>query len=161
MNNILVVNCGSSSLKYQLINMENETLIAKGTVERIGIDGSNLVQKVSGRENYVVKKEIKDHVEAANIMFSALTDEKKHQKEVLMQAVQDSRLMAEAIAEADGKHIKGIKAADLDGDNWEELYEANELIDRVCYRKAESLSDRLKPEKIMLSAEGNVVWICG
>ena len=74
--NILVVNCGSSSLKYQLINMENETLIAKGTVERIGIDGSNLVQKVSGRENYVVKKEIKDHVEAANIMFSALTDEK-------------------------------------------------------------------------------------
>ena len=74
--NILIVNCGSSSLKYQLINMENETLIAKGTVERIGIDGSNLVQKVSGRENYVVKKEIKDHVEAANIMFSALTDEK-------------------------------------------------------------------------------------
>ena len=49
--NILVVNCGSSSLKYQLINMENETLIAKGTVERIGIDGSNLVQKVYGRAN--------------------------------------------------------------------------------------------------------------
>ena len=78
-----------------------------------------------------------------------------------MQAVQDSRLMAEAIAEADGKHIKGIKAADLNGDDWEELYEANELIDRVCYRKAESLSDRLKPEKITLSAEVNVVWICG
>lgn len=73
--NILVINCGSSSLKYQLINMENETLIAKGTIERIGIDGSNLVQKVAGRENYVVKKPIKDHVEAANIMFSTLTDE--------------------------------------------------------------------------------------
>ena len=74
--NILVVNCGSSSLKYQLINMDNESLIAKGTVERIGIEGSNLVQKVEGRENYEVKKEIKDNVEAANIMFSALTDEK-------------------------------------------------------------------------------------
>ena len=72
--NILVINCGSSSLKYQLINMDNESLIAKGTVERIGIEGSNLVQKVAGRENYVVKKPINDHVEAANIMFSTLTD---------------------------------------------------------------------------------------
>ena len=74
--NILVLNCGSSSLKYQLINMDDESLIAKGTIERIGIDGSNLVQKVSGRENYVLEKPIKDHVEATNIMFSALTDEK-------------------------------------------------------------------------------------
>ncbi len=74
--NILVLNCGSSSLKYQLINMDDESLIAKGTIERIGIDGSNLVQKVSGRENYVLEKPIKDHVEATNIMFRALTDEK-------------------------------------------------------------------------------------
>ena len=72
--NVLVINCGSSSLKYQLINMDDESLIAKGTIERIGIEGSNLVQKVAGRENYVVKKPIKDHVEAANIMFSTLTD---------------------------------------------------------------------------------------
>ena len=72
--NVLVINCGSSSLKYQLINMDDESLIAKGTIERIGIEGSNLVQKVPGRENYVVKKPIKDHVEAANIMFSTLTD---------------------------------------------------------------------------------------
>ena len=72
--NILVLNCGSSSLKYQLINMENESLIAKGTIERIGIDGSNLVQKVPGRDNYKVEKPIKDHVDAANLMFSALTD---------------------------------------------------------------------------------------
>ncbi len=72
---ILVLNCGSSSLKYQLINMDNESLIAKGTVERIGIDGSNLVQKVPGKDNYIVEKPIKDHVEAANIMFNALTSE--------------------------------------------------------------------------------------
>ena len=72
--NVLVINCGSSSLKYQLINMDDESLIAKGTIERIGIEGSNLVQKVAGRENYVVKKPIKDHVEAANIMFGTLTD---------------------------------------------------------------------------------------
>ena len=74
MNNILVVNCGSSSLKYQLINMDNEEVIAKGLVERIGIDGSKLTHKVPGKEDYVVINPMKDHVEAANAMFSALTD---------------------------------------------------------------------------------------
>ncbi len=74
MNNILVVNCGSSSLKYQLINMDNEEVIAKGLVERIGIDGSKLTHKVPGKEDYVVTNPMKDHVEAANAMFNALTD---------------------------------------------------------------------------------------
>ena len=73
--NILVINCGSSSLKYQLINMDDESLIAKGTIERIGIEGSNLVQKVSGRENLQINQAINNHVEAANLMFSTLTDE--------------------------------------------------------------------------------------
>ncbi|MCQ2609881.1 MAG: acetate kinase [Lachnospiraceae bacterium] len=71
---ILVLNCGSSSLKYQLIDMTDEKLIAKGTIERIGIDGSNLVSKVPGRENLVVTKPIKNHVEAADLMFKTLTD---------------------------------------------------------------------------------------
>ena len=50
---ILVINCGSSSLKYQLIDMENENVLAKGLCERIGIDGSMLTHKVPGREDYV------------------------------------------------------------------------------------------------------------
>lgn len=74
MNNILVVNCGSSSLKYQLINMDNESVVAKGLVERIGIDGSKLTHKVPGKDDYIIEKPMKDHVEAANAMFSALTD---------------------------------------------------------------------------------------
>ncbi|MDU0895046.1 MAG: acetate kinase, partial [Anaerococcus sp.] len=45
---ILVINCGSSSLKYQLFNMENEEVMVKGLVERIGIEGSRLVQKNNG-----------------------------------------------------------------------------------------------------------------
>ena len=45
--NILVINCGSSSLKYQLINMENESVPAKGLVERIGIEGSILTHKAN------------------------------------------------------------------------------------------------------------------
>ena len=46
---VLVINCGSSSLKYQLINMENEEVLAQGLVERIGINGSILTQKISGK----------------------------------------------------------------------------------------------------------------
>ena len=48
--NILVINCGSSSLKFQLIDAENEKLIAKGLCERIGIDGSQLVYQKTGEE---------------------------------------------------------------------------------------------------------------
>ena len=51
---ILVINCGSSSLKYQLMNMDDESVICKGLVERIGIEGSKLTHKVEGRENFVV-----------------------------------------------------------------------------------------------------------
>ena len=47
--NILVLNCGSSSLKYQLINMEDEFVLAKGSVQRIGIMGSELTHKPSGK----------------------------------------------------------------------------------------------------------------
>ena len=52
---ILVVNCGSSSLKYQLIDMSTEESLAQGLVERIGIEGSVLTQKVEGRDKYIVK----------------------------------------------------------------------------------------------------------
>ena len=48
--NILVLNCGSSSLKYQLINMDDESVIAKGLVERIGIEGSVLTHKPTGKD---------------------------------------------------------------------------------------------------------------
>ena len=57
--NILVLNCGSSSLKYQLINMEDESVIAKGLVERIGIDGSILTHKPTGKDKYVVETPMK------------------------------------------------------------------------------------------------------
>ena len=52
---VLVINCGSSSLKYQLIDMSTEESLAQGLVERIGIEGSVLTQKVEGRDKYIVK----------------------------------------------------------------------------------------------------------
>ena len=72
--NILVLNCGSSSLKYQLINMDDESVIAKGLVERIGIDGSILTHKPTGKDKYVVETPMKDHNIAVKLVLDALMD---------------------------------------------------------------------------------------
>ena len=71
---VLVINCGSSSLKYQLIDMETENSLAQGLVERIGIDGSVLTQKVEGKDKYIVKESMKNHKEAIEIVLKALVD---------------------------------------------------------------------------------------
>lgn len=72
--NVLVVNCGSSSLKYQLIDMNGEVVLAKGLVERIGIEGSILTQKVEGREKYIIKQPMANHKEAIKLVLEALVD---------------------------------------------------------------------------------------
>ncbi len=71
---ILVVNCGSSSLKYQLIDMENEEVLAKGLVERIGIDGSKITHKAPGQADFVLETAVPDHSVAVKLVFDALTD---------------------------------------------------------------------------------------
>ena len=75
MMNILVINCGSSSLKYQLINMDNEEVLAKGLVERIGIDGSRIKHTTVGKEEVVIEEAMKDHRKALELVTNALTDE--------------------------------------------------------------------------------------
>ena len=70
---ILIVNAGSSSLKYQLIDMDNEATIAQGLIERIGIEGGKLTQKVNGVKR-VIQSELKDHLDAVAMMIQALTD---------------------------------------------------------------------------------------
>lgn len=72
---VLVINCGSSSLKYQLFDMTDESVLCKGLVERIGIEGSKLTHKVNGGK-LVVEEPMKDHTEAINHVFDALLDEK-------------------------------------------------------------------------------------
>ncbi len=74
---ILVVNCGSSSLKYQLIDMEDAKVMAKGLVDRIGIGDSLLSHKPSGKEKYEVKTDIENHDIAIKMVFDALVD-KEH-----------------------------------------------------------------------------------
>ncbi len=56
--NILVINCGSSSLKYQLIDSESEKVLAKGLCERIGIEGSVLTHQPTGKDKYVTEQPI-------------------------------------------------------------------------------------------------------
>jgi acetate kinase len=74
--NILVINCGSSSLKFQLIDAENEKLIAKGLCERIGIEGSQLVYQKTGEEKQKTVTPMQDHTKAIQLVLDALTDEK-------------------------------------------------------------------------------------
>jgi acetate kinase len=75
--NILVINAGSSSLKYQLIEMNNNEVLAKGIVERIGTGGSVLTHKPEGRDKYIKETDIPDHKEAIKIAIKALTS-KEH-----------------------------------------------------------------------------------
>ena len=70
---ILVINCGSSSLKYQLFDMKDESVKGKGLVERIGIEGSKITQTVNG-EKYSKEVFMKDHTEAIRLVFEFLTD---------------------------------------------------------------------------------------
>ncbi|MDY6317687.1 MAG: acetate kinase [Oribacterium sp.] len=74
---ILVLNCGSSSLKYQLIDMEDESVLAKGLCERIGIEGSRLTHKVPGKDDFELETAMPDHAKAVQLVFDALTD-KEH-----------------------------------------------------------------------------------
>lgn len=78
--NILVLNCGSSSLKYQVLDMKNEkeySLLAKGLVERIGLEVGIITHKVPGKENYVVEKEIANHTEGIKDVLELLVDADK------------------------------------------------------------------------------------
>lgn len=72
--NILVINCGSSSLKYQLIDMNGEQVLAKGLVERIGIDGSRIKHETIGKEKQVVETPMQDHKRALELVMESLTD---------------------------------------------------------------------------------------
>ncbi len=73
---ILVINCGSSSLKYQLIDSETEQWVAKGLCERIGIDGSQLVYQLAGGEKEITVSPMANHTDAIRLVLAALTNDK-------------------------------------------------------------------------------------
>ena len=72
--NVLVINCGSSSLKYQLINSDTEAVLAKGLCERIGLEGSLLNHTPAGGEKVVIQNDMPTHTTAIQMVIDALTD---------------------------------------------------------------------------------------
>ena len=72
--NILVINCGSSSLKYQLIDSDSEKTLAKGLCDRIGIEGSAITHQPAGREKLTEKLPMPDHRTAIRLVIEKLTD---------------------------------------------------------------------------------------
>ncbi|WP_058486332.1 acetate/propionate family kinase [Defluviitalea phaphyphila] len=72
--NILVINCGSSSLKYQLINIEEEKVYARGLCERIGIDGSRIKHTPEGKETIINEIPMNNHKDAVKLVIDALTN---------------------------------------------------------------------------------------
>lgn len=74
MKNVLVINCGSSSLKYQLLDMDDERVLAKGLVERIGLDQGVHIYQRPGHDDLTVKAPIADHARAIELLLAALCD---------------------------------------------------------------------------------------
>mgnify|MGYP005806583825 FL=1 len=70
---VLVVNAGSSSLKYQLFDIEHECVVAKGICERIGMDESCIKHKMPERDDYIAEVPMKDHTDAVRVLISTLT----------------------------------------------------------------------------------------
>ena len=73
--NVLVINCGSSSLKYQLINSDTEQVAAKGLCERIGVDG-RMVYQPAGGEKEITEAPMPTHNEAIRMVLEALVNPK-------------------------------------------------------------------------------------
>ena len=72
--NVLVINCGSSSLKYQLISSDTEEVLAKGICERIGIDGSMITHTPAGGQKVATEVPMADHTDAVRYVIEKLTD---------------------------------------------------------------------------------------
>ena len=72
---VLVINCGSSSLKYQVLDMQNETLECKGLVERIGMDGSQITHEKTGMDKFILAVPMENHKDAIGHVLAAIQDE--------------------------------------------------------------------------------------
>lgn len=72
---ILVINCGSSSLKFQLLNMEDESVLASGLIERIGIEGSRMILKDTEENKHTVETPMNDHSDALKVVLDGLVNE--------------------------------------------------------------------------------------
>lgn len=96
---VLVINSGSSSLKYQLFDMEQESLLAKGLVERIGLSGSLLTHRPQGKNDVVVETDIPDHNVAIKLTVDALT----HSEHGVVKAMNEINAIGHRVAHGGDK----------------------------------------------------------
>ncbi len=106
--NILVINCGSSSLKYQLLDMSDESVLANGLVERIGIDGSRLKHQAHDDDKVTIEVPMKDHKEALHQVLAALTD-KNHGAIESLDAI---NAVGHRVVHAGEKYAESVKIDD-------------------------------------------------
>ena len=104
---ILVINAGSSSIKYQLIDMEEEKLIAKGLVEKIGEQGSQITHKAKGQV-FEIKKHFPTHAEGLKLVLEALTDEKMG----VISSLDEINAIGHRILHGGGKYDKATLVTD-------------------------------------------------
>lgn len=104
---VLVINCGSSSLKYQLIDMENEAVLASGLVERIGIEGAKLTHKFNG-EKFVTETEMKDH----RVALSLVLDELTNNEHGAIKSLQDINAVGHRVVHGGEKFNKSVLVDD-------------------------------------------------
>lgn len=102
---VLVINCGSSSLKYQVLDMTNEALLAKGLVERIGIKGSIINHEKTGQEKFKLEIPMKDHKDAIGHVLEALLD-KDHG---VLASMEDIGAVGHRVVHAGEKYAYSVK----------------------------------------------------
>lgn len=105
---VLVINCGSSSLKYQVLDMENEQLLAKGLVERIGIRGSLLTHEKTGQDKFKLEVPMKDHKEAIGHVLKVLID-KEHG---VLDSMEDIGAVGHRVVHAGEKYASSVLITD-------------------------------------------------
>ena len=117
---ILIINCGSSSLKFQLINSEDDSVLAKGLCERIGLDGSQLVYQPAGLDKEIVKEAMPNHKKAVELVINALTNAKTG----VIKDLSDVGAVGHRIVHGGEKFAKSVI---IDDDVIEAIKECNDL----------------------------------
>lgn len=106
---VLVINCGSSSLKYQLIDSQSEEVLAKGLCERIGIDGSSVTHQKAGGGKKTEEIGMKDHTDAVKVVIGKLTDA----EDGVIASLEEIDAVGHRIVHG-GEHFKGSVVIDED-----------------------------------------------
>ncbi|GAB6109266.1 acetate kinase [Fusibacter bizertensis] len=102
--NVLVINCGSSSLKYQLFNMKDESVLAKGLVERIGIEGSRLKHEAEGKDKKTIEVAMKDHKDALAQVLDAIV----HPEHGAIASLQEINAVGHRVVHAGEKYSASV-----------------------------------------------------